>query len=55
MRFDIDTDVELGADTSAQIKTDSILGRRALGVYSDGRGTLEDRTIPSSAPPCPTP
>ena len=46
VRFDIDTDVELGADTSAQIKTDSILGRRALGVYSDGRGELQDRTIP---------
>ena len=44
--FDIDTDVELGADTSVQIKTDSILGRRALGVFSDGRGELEDRTIP---------
>ncbi len=46
VRFDIDTDVELGADTTAQIKTDSILGRRALGVYSDGRGELPDRTIP---------
>ncbi|MGN0101387.1 MCE family protein [Dietzia sp. CH92] len=46
VRFDIDTDVDLGADTTAQIKTDSILGRRALGVYSDGRGELEDRTIP---------
>lgn len=46
VRFDIDTDVELGADTSVQIKTDSILGRRALGVFSDGRGELEDRTIP---------
>lgn len=46
VRFDIDTDVELGSDTSAQIKTDSILGRRALGVYSDGRGELADRTIP---------
>lgn len=46
VKFDIDTDVELGADTSAQIKTDSILGRRALGVFSDGRGELEDRTIP---------
>src|SRR5699024_5130013 len=46
VRFDIDTDVELGADTSAQIKTDSILGRRALGVFSDGRGELADRTIP---------
>ncbi|EFV90271.1 MAG: MCE family protein [Dietzia sp.] len=46
VRFDIDTDVALGADTTAQIKTDSILGRRALGVYSDGRGELEDNTIP---------
>lgn len=46
VKFDIDTDVELGSDTSAQIKTDSILGRRALGVYSNGRGELEDRTIP---------
>lgn len=46
VRFDIDTDVDLGADTSAQIKTDSILGRRALAVYSDGRGELEDGTIP---------
>ena len=46
VRFDIDTDVELGADTSVQIKTDSILGRRALGVFSDGRGELEDRTVP---------
>ena len=46
VRFDIDTDVELGADTSVQIKTDSILGRRALGVFSDGRGELEDNTIP---------
>lgn len=46
IRFDIDTDVELGADTSVQIKTDSILGRRALGVFSDGRGDLEDRTVP---------
>lgn len=44
--FDIDTDVDLGADTSAQIKTDSILGRRALGVFSDGRGELEENTIP---------
>lgn len=44
--FDIDTDVDLGADTSAQIKTDSILGRRALGVFSDGRGELEKNTIP---------
>lgn len=46
VKFDIDTDVELGSDTSAQIKTDSILGRRALAVFSDGRGELEDRTIP---------
>lgn len=46
VRFDIDTDVDLGADTSAQIKTDSILGRRALGVFSDGRGELADSTIP---------
>ena len=46
VKFDIDTDVDLGADTSAQIKTDSILGRRALGIFSDGRGELEDRTIP---------
>ena len=46
VKFDIDTDVDLGADSSAQIKTDSILGRRALGIYSDGRGELEDRTIP---------
>ena len=44
--FAIDTDVDLGADTSAQIKTDSILGRRALGVYSDGQGELPDNTIP---------
>lgn len=44
--FSIDTDVELGEDTSAQIKTDSILGRRALAVYSSGRGELPDRTIP---------
>ncbi|EYT65074.1 mammalian cell entry protein [Dietzia sp. UCD-THP] len=46
VRFAIDTDVALGADTSAQIKTDSILGRRALGVFSDGRGDLPDNTIP---------
>lgn len=46
VKFVIDTDVKLGTDTSAQIKTDSILGRRALGVFSDGRGELEDRTIP---------
>ncbi|GAA1735117.1 phospholipid/cholesterol/gamma-HCH transport system substrate-binding protein [Dietzia kunjamensis subsp. schimae] len=44
--FTIDRDVDLGTDTSAQIKTDSILGRRALGVFSDGRGELEDNTIP---------
>lgn len=44
--FTIDTGVELGADTSAQIKTDSILGRRALAVFSDGRGELADTTIP---------
>ena len=44
--FSINRGVELGADTSAQIKTDSILGRRALGVFSDGRGELEDNTIP---------
>ncbi|MFN7241645.1 MAG: MlaD family protein [Dietzia cercidiphylli] len=30
--FAIDTGVALGSDTSAQIKTDSILGRRALAV-----------------------
>ncbi|WP_241736593.1 MCE family protein [Dietzia sp. CW19] len=44
--FAIDTGVALGSDTSAQIKTDSILGRRALAVYSDGRGELEDATVP---------
>ncbi|MFL0580134.1 MCE family protein [Dietzia sp. 179-F 9C3 NHS] len=44
--FAIDTDVDLGEDTSAQIKTDSILGRRALAVFSDGRGELADTTIP---------
>lgn len=44
--FAIDTGVSLGSDTSAQIKTDSILGRRALAVYSDGRGELEDATVP---------
>lgn len=44
--FAIDTDVELGSDTSAQIKTDSILGRRALAVFSDGEGELADTTIP---------
>lgn len=44
--FAIDTDVALGSDTSAQIKTDSILGRRALAVFSDGRGELEDATVP---------
>lgn len=46
VRFDIDTDVALGADTSAQIKTDSILGRRALGVFSDGQGELPANIIP---------
>ena len=46
VRCAINRGVELGADTSAQIKTDSILGRRALGVFSDGRGDLEDNTIP---------
>lgn len=44
--FDIDRDVELGSDTRAQIKTDSLLGRRALAVFSDGKGELPDRTIP---------
>lgn len=44
--FAIDTDVDLGEDTSAQVKTDSILGRRALAVFSDGRGELADTTIP---------
>src|SRR5699024_4522672 len=44
--FAIDTDVDLGSDTSAQIKTDSILGRRALAVFSDGEGELADTTIP---------
>lgn len=44
--FAISTGVELGEDTSAQIKTDSILGRRALAVFSDGRGELADTTIP---------
>ena len=46
VRFDIDTGVALGTNTSAQVKTDSILGRRALGVFSDGRGELPDNTIP---------
>ncbi|MFJ5871007.1 MCE family protein [Dietzia maris] len=46
VQFDISTKVDLGTDTSAQIKTDSILGRRALAVLSDGRGELADRTIP---------
>ncbi|MCY1655993.1 UNVERIFIED_ORG: phospholipid/cholesterol/gamma-HCH transport system substrate-binding protein [Dietzia maris] len=46
VHFDISTKVDLGNDTSAQIKTDSILGRRALAVLSDGRGELADRTIP---------
>ena len=46
VQFDISTKVDLGTDTSAQIKTDSILGRRALAVFSDGRGELADRTIP---------
>ena len=44
--FVVDRDVRMGADTSAKIKTDSILGRRALAVYSDGRGDLPDDTIP---------
>ncbi|ANI91553.1 MCE family protein [Dietzia timorensis] len=44
--FDINRDVELGADTRAQIKTDSLLGRRALAVFSGGSGELPDRTIP---------
>ena len=44
--FDIDRDVELGADTRAQIKTDSLLGRRALAVFSNGSGELADDTIP---------
>lgn len=44
--FSIDTDVDLGVDTSAQIKTDSLLGRRAFAVFSDGRGELADTTIP---------
>src|SRR5699024_7907674 len=44
--FAIATDVDLGSDTSAQIKTDSILGRRALAVFSDGEGELADTTIP---------
>lgn len=46
VQLDISTKVDLGTDTSAQIKTDSILGRRALAVFSDGRGELADRTIP---------
>lgn len=46
VEFDIDRDVELGADTRAQIKTDSLLGRRALAVFSGGSGELPDRTIP---------
>ena len=46
VHFDISTKVDLGTDTSAQIKTDSVLGRRALAVFSDGRGELADRTIP---------
>lgn len=44
--FAIDTGVDLGEDTSAQIKTDSLLGRRALAVFSEGRGELADTTIP---------
>ncbi len=46
VNFRLNTNVGLGADTSAQIKTDSILGRRALAVFSDGRGELPDSTIP---------
>lgn len=43
--FDISRKVELGSDTTAAIKTDSLLGRRALAVYSDGVGELQDNTI----------
>lgn len=46
VEFDLDTDVHMGSDTSAKIKTDSILGRRALVVYSNGLGELADRTVP---------
>lgn len=44
--FDISRDVVMGDDTRAAIKTDSLLGRRALAVYSDGIGELPDRVIP---------
>lgn len=44
--FEISRRAELGEDTSAQIKTDSILGRRALAVSSTGRGDLHDMVIP---------
>lgn len=45
VEFDVDTDVVLGEDTSAEIKTDSILGKRALHVFSDGSGDLKNRLI----------
>ena len=44
--FSISRDVTMGDDTRAAIKTDSLLGRRALAVYSDGIGELDNNEIP---------
>lgn len=49
VRFTVDDGVRLGDATGVDIKTSTILGRKALGVRPAGTGTLAtDTTIPQS-------
>ncbi|WP_405181840.1 MCE family protein [Nocardia sp. NBC_01377] len=43
--FSVDDGVELGENTSAHIKTGSLLGKRVLTLVSDGGGALRPRSV----------
>lgn len=47
VRFTLDEKIVLGDKTTAQIKTNTVLGRKSLAVHPDGAGALRaDDTIP---------
>lgn len=44
--FTVDSDIDLGADTEAEVKVATLLGTHFLMVSPEGEGELEDGTIP---------
>lgn len=46
VRFTLDKNIQLGAQTSAKVKVATLLGTHMLAIYPEGNGTLPNDTIP---------